>query len=129
VEIVVGEVVAVHQFVSGPRVVAIARQDVDVWRAGGDLLLRRVEADNVAVLIKQFDSCQTYVVLVSPGVKDVYQHLLAPRKLGDHQVFLKQVQFLLEAQFWSLFYGLFTLWDLLLLASLEHGRNLEVGLH
>ena len=55
VEVVVGEIVAVDEFVDGAGVFAVAGEDVDVGGARGDVF----DGDGVTLDVKNFDAGET----------------------------------------------------------------------
>lgn len=115
VQVVLCEVRSINQFVRGSWVRALSGQDVYVGRTGPYLLLGGVEADGVAILVKQLDPCETNVVLITPCVQDAEGKPLASGKFGDEEGFFEEVEALLETKRLWLHLGLHRLTRLHLL--------------
>ena len=74
-QIVVREVLTIHQLLNRPWICAVAWQDVDVGREGENLVLQ--DLDGLTLLIENFDACKSKVVHVAPRLKDIDLKLLA----------------------------------------------------
>lgn len=98
VQVVLCEVASIDQFVRGSWVVSLSWQDVDVGRTGAHLLLGRVEADRVAILVKQLDACETNVVLITPCVQNADGESLASGKGRHEEGLIEKVEPLLETK-------------------------------
>jgi len=57
-----------------------------------------VEADRVAILVKQLDACETDVVLVAPCVQNGEGEPLASGKFGNLEFLVEEVEPLLETK-------------------------------
>jgi len=64
-----------------------------------------MEADGAAVFVKKLDACETYVVLISPCIQDVYQHPSTSWKLWHYELKVKLIKFIFKTKvvfFWLL---------------------------